>query len=181
MLEFADRSLLRWAFVGDAVVLVALLVLFLTLLLPWAASAQARDALPSIAPYTEGMDAQDGYFPIYWDYSTGRLLLEIPRFDESFLYMISQVTGIGSNPLLLDRGTVGPTYVAHFERVGPKVLLVYENTSFRAETDATEALVRSVEESFPTSVARGCHVLLSPRRAGDRAASRPGWAGQLPG
>jgi hypothetical protein len=133
--------------------------LFLTLLLPWAASAQAGDTSPSIASYTEGMDAQDGYFPMYWDDGTGRLLLEIPRFDESFLYMISQVTGIGSNPLLLDRGTVGPTYVAHFERVGPKVLLVYENTSFRAETDATEALARSVEESFPTSVAGAFEVL----------------------
>ena len=110
--------------------------------------------LPTIADYTRGMDAQPGYFPLYWDDAGGRLLLEVGRWDEQFLYLTSLATGVGSNALGLDRGNIQSAYLAHFERVGPKVLLVLDNPGFRAETDPTDALVRSVEESFPTSWVR---------------------------
>ena len=43
-------------------------------------------------------------------------------------------------------------HLARFERIGPRVRLVLDNPRFRAETDATDALARSVRESFPTSV-----------------------------
>lgn len=122
------------------------------------ASAAAQDTaadLPTIAAYTEGMDAQPGYFPLYWDDRGGRLLLEVGRWDEPFLYLTSLATGVGSNALGLDRGNIQDARLAHFERVGPKVLFVLDNPGFRAETDPTAALVRSVEESFPTSTLGG--------------------------
>ena len=122
---------------------------------PVASQATGADGLPTIADYTLGMDAQPGYFPLYWDAAGGRLLLEVGRWDEQFLYLTSLATGVGSNALGLDRGNIQSAYLAHFERVGPKVLLVLDNPGFRAETNPTEALMRSVDESFPTSTVGG--------------------------
>lgn len=127
---------------------------------PIASQTAAADAgLPTIADYTRGMDGQPGYFPLYWDDAGGRLLLEVGRWDEQFLYLTSLATGVGSNALGLDRGNIQSAYLAHFERVGPKVMLVLDNPGFRAETDPTDALVRSVEESFLTSTVGGFAVV----------------------
>ncbi len=123
----------------------ALFAILLALCLPVPASAQ------SIAELTAGMESQDGFIPLHWDASTGRLHLEIDRFDEDFLYLQSQATGLGSNGLGLDRGMIGSEHIARFERVGPKVHFVLQNPGFRAEEGRTEALARSVRESFPTS------------------------------
>jgi len=114
------------------------------------ASAQT-EPLPSIEDYTEGMESQPGFFPVHWDARGGRLLLEVQRLDESFLYMTSLATGVGSNALGLDRGMISGVFIARFNRVGPRVMLALDNPGFRAEIDGTDALVRSVEESFPTS------------------------------
>jgi hypothetical protein len=97
------------------------------------------------------MESQDGFIPLHWDAETGRLFLEITRLNEDFLYLQSQATGLGSNRLGLDRGMIGSEHIARFERVGPKVHFVLTNTGFRAEEGRTEALARSVEESFTTS------------------------------
>jgi len=113
--------------------------------------SQRRAAAQSISEYAAGMDSQDGFIPLHWDHETGRLLLEIRRFDEDFLYLQSQATGIGSNRLGLDRGMIGSEHIARFERVGPKVHFVLQNPGFRAEEGRTDALERSVEESFATS------------------------------
>ncbi|MDX1674932.1 MAG: zinc-dependent metalloprotease [Longimicrobiales bacterium] len=118
-----------------------------------------QERLPTIAAYTSGMDAMSGYFPLYWDAAKGRLLLEVGRFDESFLYLTSLATGIGSNEFFADRSQIVDEQVARFRRVGPRVLLELENPRFRAATDPTEALERSVTESFPTSVIGGFEVV----------------------
>ncbi|HEX8116879.1 MAG TPA: hypothetical protein VF521_06375, partial [Pyrinomonadaceae bacterium] len=112
---------------------------------------QERPAPKSFAELTRGSQKLDGYFPLYWDAGEGKLLLEIPRFDAEFLYQVSLPTGVGSNPLGLDRGQLGYTRVVHFERVGPKVLLVEPSQRFRAlSADAEER--RAVEESCARSV-----------------------------
>jgi hypothetical protein len=133
-----------------------------TILTAWAAvlwMAASAAAQPSISEYTKGMEKRDGYFPLYWDGEQGRLLLEIPRVGEEFLYLTSLATGLGVNGLGLDRGMIGEEAVARFERVGPRVLFVLKNPRFRATGDANEALVRSVEESFPTSTIASFEVL----------------------
>ncbi|MDT5262562.1 MAG: hypothetical protein QOC61_1566, partial [Acidobacteriota bacterium] len=106
---------------------------------------------------TRGLQKLDGYVPLYWDAEHGKLLMEITRFDAEFLYQVSLPTGVGSNPLGLDRGQLGDTHVVRFERAGPKVLLVEPNQRYRAiTTDAGER--RAVEESFARSVLWGFRV-----------------------
>src|SRR4051812_49558149 len=136
----------------------SLLLLSLLLVAPAAhASAQERQAPKTFAQLTRGLQKLDGYIPLYYDAEQGRLLLEISRFDTEFLYQVSLPTGVGSNPLGLDRGQLGDTRVVRFERVGPKVLLVEPNQRYRAiTTDAAER--RAVEESFARSVIWGFKV-----------------------
>ena len=124
------------------------------LLLPCSASAQE-----SISRYTREFEKRDGYFPLYWDTEEGRLLLEIPRLDEEFLYLTSLATGMGSSRLGLDRGMITDEAIARFVRVGQKVLLILSNPRFRAVNTDNPALVRSVDESFPTSTVAAFDIL----------------------
>jgi hypothetical protein len=96
----------------------------------------------------------DGYFPLYWDERTGSLFLEIPRFDTDFLYTSGLAAGLGSNDIGLDRGLEGSAHVVSFQRIGPKVLLVQGNDSFRSSS-TNPAERRSVEDSFAKSVLWG--------------------------
>jgi hypothetical protein len=64
---------------------------------------------------------------------------------------------VGSNDLGLDRGQPGRTFVVHFERSGPRVLLVAENLEFRAVTDDPEQQ-RAVREAFAQSILWGFKV-----------------------
>lgn len=98
----------------------------------------------------------DGYLPITWDAEKARLDLE-PRLNETMIYQTSLPAGVGSNPLGLDRGELGSTHLVHFERVGPRVLLVEENTKFRALTN-DENEQRAVRDSFAQSILAGFDV-----------------------
>jgi len=122
-------------------------------LVVWPAGAQQP-----IADYTRTFEKRDGYFPLYWDAARGRLLLEV-RPGEEFLYLPSLATGVGSQLLGLDRGLIGESMLAQFARVGPRVQLVIKNLDFRAIRTDNPALVRSVEESFPTSTLAGFDVV----------------------
>ena len=123
------------------------------LLLPAPATAQ----VPGVEDYTAGMERQDGFFPLHWDRAKGRLLMEV-RVGEEFLYLTSLATGVGSEVLGLDRGTIGAEHLALFSRVGPRVHLVLTNPQFRAGGDNVP-LTRSVTESFPTSIAAAFDIL----------------------
>jgi hypothetical protein len=114
------------------------------------AAAPAAAQLPTITDYTRTLEKRDGYFPLYWDAAKGRLLLEIPRPGEQFLYLPSLATGVGDVDLGLDRGSIGDAQLARFERTGARVALVLDNPGFRASGD-NAALARSVRESFPVS------------------------------
>jgi hypothetical protein len=92
-----------------------------------------------------------GFIPISWDDETGKLTMEISRFNEEFLYTTGLPAGLGSNPVGLDRGELSDTRLVKFVRVGPKVLLVQLNDRYRATSnDPNERL--AVEESFAQSV-----------------------------
>src|SRR6266571_6580755 len=126
-------------------------IAIITLAAPVAAQAPTPT---TIATATASLEKRDGYFPIYWDSTKGRVLLEIPagRLSQDFLLLPSLATGIGDagTGLGLDRGTIGDGQLARFERVGPKVQLVLQNPQFRA-SGTNDALARSVRESFPLS------------------------------
>jgi hypothetical protein len=80
------------------------------------------------------MDRRDGFLPIYLDGRQGRILLELPRDSTRALLLITQATGLGSNPIGIDRGSSGPSYVARFDREGDHVLFVLENWSYRSSS-----------------------------------------------
>lgn len=122
------------------------------------ATAQTdTDKLKSISEATKGMKKFEGFFDFYWNAKQGKIWLEIERWDEEFLYLNSLPAGIGSNDIGLDRGQLGNTRIVKFQRVGPKVLMIQPNYSFRAITDnAAEQL--SVEQAFAQSTIWGFQV-----------------------
>src|ERR1044072_850604 len=132
-------------------ILISLIILFLFAPAAAQGERQERQERQSFAEVTQGAQKLDGYFLLYWDAEGGKLLLEISRFDSEFLYQVSLPTGVGSNPLGLDRGQLGDTRVVDFERVGPKVLLVEATQRSRAISDDSNER-RAVEESFARSV-----------------------------
>lgn len=99
----------------------------------------------------------DGLFPLYWDQVEGKLFLEIRSLDREFLYQVGLTTGLGSNPVGLDRGQMGSTQLVRFQRFGPRVLLIASNYRYRAVTDLPSER-RSVEESFARSVLWGSKI-----------------------
>jgi hypothetical protein len=105
----------------------------------------------------EKLQKIDGFMPLYWDAKTGKMLMEISRFKQEFLYQVSLPAGLGSNPVGLDRGQLGRTFVVYFERVGPKILLVQPNYRYRALSD-DEAERKAVADSFARSVIYGFKV-----------------------
>jgi hypothetical protein len=124
----------------------------LCLLLATAAAAQAP--LPGIAQKTAGTRKLDGFLPLYWDASAGKLWMEIPRMNQEMIYVVSLPAGLGSNDIGLDRGQLGGERIVHFERVGPKVLMVQPNYAYRADTRNPDER-RAVEEAFARSVLWG--------------------------
>lgn len=118
------------------------------------ALAAAQTAPATIAEKTKEMTAMPGYFPMFYEAKTGRLFLQVSRWNSDFLYVHSLPQGVGSNDIGLDRGQIGGSIVVRFERFGPRVLLVQPNQNYRAvSNDAQER--RAVEESFAQSVIAG--------------------------
>src|ERR1035441_3220970 len=119
-----------------------------------AGAAAPGSPTPAIDERTSGMLKLDGYFPLYWDERTGSLWLELVRFHSDFLSATGRAAGLGSNDIGLDRGEEGNGKLVSFQRVGPKVLLVQSNESFRSSS-ANPAERRSVEDSFARPVLWG--------------------------
>ncbi len=122
--------------------------------------ASLPQGLSSIADKTAGMQRLEGFFDLYWEESTGKLYWEIDSFDREFLYQVSLASGLGSNPVGLDRGQLGNTVVLKPIRVGPKVLLLEPNYRYRAISDNPDE-VKAVEDAFAPSVHWGFDAIAS--------------------
>ncbi len=131
---------------------VALAVSVLCIVCIRRAESQASPApiATSIANRTSGLLRRDGFLPIYLDEARGHILLELPRDSTRALFLITQATGLGSNPIGIDRGSDGGTHVARFDRHGDRVLLVLENWSYRSTSGSADH-ARTVAEAFPPS------------------------------
>jgi hypothetical protein len=110
-----------------------------------------------IAMLSSVVSAED-LLPVEYDREEGKVLLRVSILDEPLIYTNTLATGLGSTSPLLDRGQIGDSTLVRFERRGPKVLLIRDNTKHRALTD-NEALRRSVAESFPRSVLAAMEVV----------------------
>ena len=120
------------------------------------AGAEA-DRPPSLAERTAGLVRLEGFVDLYWDDATGHLFLELDPAGPELLYQVSLASGLGSNPIGLDRGQLGGTHLLRVERVGPRVLLVERNRRFRALSPNPDE-VRAVQEAFTPSVYWGFEV-----------------------
>ncbi|MGK6354687.1 zinc-dependent metalloprotease [Sphingomonas sp. DT-207] len=92
----------------------------------------------------------DGFVPFWLDENAGKLLIEVPAFDQDVLYYVSAASGGGSVELPLDRGIL-ETAVIRFERVGGRVLVTQVNTGYRSLFGGA-AHAEGVADSFPVSV-----------------------------
>jgi len=110
--------------------------------------------LPGITQKTAGMEKYPGYFPFYWDAEAGKIWLEIDKFDTEFLYVSSLPAGLGSNDIGLDGRQIGENRIVKFHRIGPKILMIWSNYSFRALSGDPDE-VRAVAEAFAKSVIWG--------------------------
>lgn len=114
-------------------------------------------APPAPAPAKAEVQQLEGFVPLRWDAETGKLFMEITRFGEEMIWQVSLASGVGSNPIGLDRNQLGPTHLIRFERVGPRVLMVEPNYAYRALSD-DPAERRAVEQSFAQSILAGFKV-----------------------
>lgn len=120
--------------------------------------------LPQIANRVEGLTAVDGFFTMIRDDDAGTVWLQIDSWNEDFLYVSGLSSGLGSNPVGLDRGQWGKSRVVRFKRVGKRVYLIEQNLRYRAAT-ADSAERRAVDDSFADSVIWATDVVA---RTGDR-------------
>jgi Met-zincin/Domain of unknown function (DUF5117) len=136
----------------------SLLFVTVCLLVSTALSSAANpESTPTIHDRIAAMKAADGLFPTAWDAKTGKLFLQIRKFDQDFLLVVSLPYGLGSNDIGLDRGRLGEERIVHFTRVGPRVLLVAPNLQYRSSSpNPMENL--AVKQSFAESVLAGFKV-----------------------
>jgi len=129
-----------------------------------AAAPESPAPSRSLAERTASMKHMPGLLPLDWDAKAGKLYLEVPMTGNAdhtrsidLLYTSSTPWSIGTSQLGsagVDRGQISSGAVVHFERTGPKLLLVEPNLHFRSSsTDPAERA--SVAESFPVSVLAG--------------------------
>lgn len=113
--------------------------------------------LPTIAKVTAGLEKRPGLLDLWLDREKGKVWLSVPPAQGpggevgSFLYVEGLLSGLGSNPVGLDRGQLGDTRVVVFRRVGGRLLVEQPNLKFRALSEDPDEL-RAVRESFATSI-----------------------------
>ena len=111
----------------------------------------------TITEKTKGMKKLPGFFNIYWAESSGKLWLELEDFEKEFLYVNSLTAGVGSNDIGLDRGQLGNQRIVFFKRIGPKVLMIQPNYSYRANTNDKKEK-KAVADGFAQSALWGFKV-----------------------
>lgn len=121
-------------------------------------SSAFAQALPSISETIANSTAMEGFFNLYWNDEEGKLYWEIDELDSEFIYQVSMASGLGSNPIGIDRGQLRGTYVLAAQRVGPRVLLVEPNYRYRATSD-NELERQAVEDAFAPSVIWGFDIV----------------------
>jgi hypothetical protein len=143
-----SSTLLRKCYVG---------VVFFSALVAGTHAANAQET-PTIREAVADSTAIEGYFNLYWDAESGNLYWEIDKLDTEFLYQISMGSGLGSNPIGIDRGQLRGTFVLAAQRVGPRVLLVEPNYRYRATSD-NPLEVQAVKDAFAPSVIWGFDIV----------------------
>ncbi|WP_419898756.1 zinc-dependent metalloprotease [Roseomonas sp. USHLN139] len=121
-----------------------------------------RTALPATAApapafaATTGLARMEGFVTLHWDAAGGRVLLELPRLGEEFLYITRLAQGIGD--LRLERGGMSRPQVVRFERRGPRLFLIAVNYAWR-NSSGEPAQELALRQAFPDSILWGFDIL----------------------
>ena len=114
-------------------------------------------ALPTIAEKTRNLEVRRGFFTFYVDRREGKIWLEVPAPEGDrgeaarLLYVEGLLSGLGSNPVGLDRGQISDAKLLVVRRLGPRVLFEQPNLKYRALTEDPDER-RAAAESFATSI-----------------------------
>jgi hypothetical protein len=129
------------------------------LLLTACTTTAPPQTIPTLPPptVTSTVEHLDGFVPLRWEPESGKLLMEVTRFGEEMIWQVSLASGVGSNPIGLDRSQLGATHIVRFERVGPRVLMIEPNYAYRAISDDPSER-SAVEQSFAQSILAGFKV-----------------------
>ncbi len=125
--------------------LIATTLLCLLILLP---------AISDAKKLSEFNDIDNGFVDIVHQQDEGKIYLKIHNLNEEFIYQTSLPSGLGSNHIGLDRGQLGETRLAVFEKVGNKVFLKQKPDYFRANTDNKKE-AQAIDEAFASSILWG--------------------------
>lgn len=103
----------------------------------------------------EGLDQRDGFLNLHVDANDGRVLVRLPEPGEDgvaleAIHTARLTSGLGSNPVGLDRGWGDSGKIVIFRKRGGKVLLEQPNLRYRASPD-NPLEERAVTESFAPS------------------------------
>lgn len=112
--------------------------------------AEARPAA-SISSVTQNMKKFDGFYPFYYDEKTGKIFLEIDRWNEDFLLFTSLPEGIGNGGA--ERGQASGVLVK-FIKEGPKVFLLQPDDTHRAVHGSADEK-KDVADAFSQSILFG--------------------------
>jgi hypothetical protein len=118
----------------------------------------------TIATITQNLKRLEGFYPFYYDEKTGKLFLEIDRWNEEFLYFSTLPEGIGNGGA--ERGQ-GSAVLVKFIKVGPKVFLIQPDDEHRAvhgsldeQKDVADAFSQSVLFGFSPLALEGDKALI---------------------
>ncbi len=124
---------------------------------------EEEKAPATISEITAGLSRVSGFLTLYLDKDQGKIWLELPAANpdtgvvSELLYVEGLTTGLGSNPVGLDRGQLGKTRLLSVRRVGGKIFFEEPNLRYRALSDRPEE-VRAARDSFATSVLWGAPI-----------------------
>ncbi len=102
-----------------------------------------------------GLEKQTGFFDLFVDKKGGRVLALLPAPDEEgvslqFIHAGGLTSGLGSNPVGLDRGLFDQGRIIAFRSIGGRLIAEQENWNYRASAEnALEK--RAIRESFARS------------------------------
>src|SRR5262249_14928710 len=121
---------------------------------PGGPQAGQQGPVQTIEAPTAGVHKSCGQRPPHSGWRAGALWMEIDKFDAEMLYATGLAAGLGSNDIGLDRGQSGQGRVVRFRRIGPRVMMVQPNYTFRANSPNPDER-RAVEDAFATSILWG--------------------------
>jgi len=125
------------------------------ILLSFAGFAAAQDEPASYADVIADLDHSEGFISLYVDSGDGRILARLSHDDAGdygrMIYTSRLTSGMGSNPIGIDRGLGGSSEILRFFRVNNRIFAEFENTRYRADgVGADEA--NATRQSFARSV-----------------------------